>query len=1349
MQLLDYSRFYTRYGIVKLSDLLNKRRFSIEEFKFARNSLVLYPGEHLDENTPLNPDELIFKNSTDKKIYVTYKFETDILLGSVTHISKQLTSFTVNFHNKHPGFKRVNTVDELAKVDNTYLCVISFSLTDESYRYNLNPLNSIYRKVNLLNTILKNANEVKNKDIYLPVTVDSIPPTVAEFIRHSKLISKKTIEIFTTFSDVLLLELWKKLSNEESVFDSLEQDKLDKLNLIFFSNVSWFVINFKTLLSFSNDSEFKADRSTDSLTLRKLLLRSLIKNISIEDEDTDVSETEIEDIDKELSELYHSDITEPEPTISNIDEELEQTDPNAEFDGEFELEAQTDYIKKFESIIESNVNVDNLTAAEYRERKALLTNITTLKDPDSNKTLLEAATTTDEELVLDKAKTLLPDSKVVPDKSMLESTLLTFDKEYINTILDKHTKAVVVSLLQAGIAVQKYETEKETSILGNFTIHRVTVKPLNGVSKLITFKLPTLNERGEFKVGGNVYRLRKQRVDLPIRKIEPGNVALSSYYGKVFVKRSEFVSADTAYYISNEILNKGFSEIEPIKEVVPGKCFNNLAKVPRIVSMLSMHISSFTTKDYVIVIDYELLSNLTEIKPLKDYHHVGIDNADNPIYVDFNNRFFVKTKEGIKDIGDIYDLANIDYTKVPDEYSVIKIFSQAIPLGVMLSYSIGFTNLIKLLKLKPRILDTNERVKLEKDEMLIRFSDFKLIFKVEDPKAKLLIAGFNYFEGILKTTPMKALDNKAIYLDLLESRKITPRFLREFDNLTAMFIDPITKDVLTQMKEPTTFIKLLFRANDLLTTDHHPDIQDIRYARIRGYERFAGFVYRELVDSYRDYNARMIKGKNSLELNPNAVLLRITTDNTKMQVSDINPIENLKQQEAITLTGEGGRSKVAINFQTRSFHETEVGVVSEATVDSGDVGVNMFLTSNPNLKNYLGMSDGFDPNRGVSSALSTSANVGVASMHDNQRRAMMHSIQNSHTVGVKQYTQNYIRTGYDSIVGSRVSSTYCVNALYDGIVSQITDKEITVTYANKEIHKYKLGTIIGSSEGSFYPHVIVTNLTLNSKFKAGDNICYNNAFFETDMLDSKKVVWKNGLFVKVGLLETPQSYEDASDISDELASLLKADTVKLRSIVLDFEQVIHKPLSIGTEVDVDSVLLMIEDGFTNRTGLFDNESIETLKLLADKSPRAKYKGSVLDVVVYYNGELEQMSASLRKLAVESNKRIKEKEGVTGQVDSEYRVDGNSLTDKTLEIKFFIRVTNSMVSGDKLVYGNQLKSVVNRTTNKIHTYDGERVDAIYGAQSIFNRIVVNPYIIGTTTTLLKFIAKKAVQMHKGV
>ena len=46
-----------------------------------------------------------------------------------------------------------------------------------------------------------------------------------------------------------------------------------------------------------------------------------------------------------------------------------------------------------------------------------------------------------------------------------------------------------------------------------------------------------------------------------------------------------------------------------------------------------------------------------------------------------------------------------------------------------------------------------------------------------------------------------------------------------------------------------------------------------------------------------------------------------------------------------------------------------------------------------------------------------------------------------------------------------------------------------------------------------------------------------------------------------------------------------------------------------------------------------------------------------------------------------------------------------------------------------------------------TEDGTEIEAIFGAKSIEDRIANSPYIIGTATTLLKLIAKKAVEMYK--
>lgn len=45
-------------------------------------------------------------------------------------------------------------------------------------------------------------------------------------------------------------------------------------------------------------------------------------------------------------------------------------------------------------------------------------------------------------------------------------------------------------------------------------------------------------------------------------------------------------------------------------------------------------------------------------------------------------------------------------------------------------------------------------------------------------------------------------------------------------------------------------------------------------------------------------------------------------------------------------------------------------------------------------------------------------------------------------------------------------------------------------------------------------------------------------------------------------------------------------------------------------------------------------------------------------------------------------------------------------------------------------------------------NGIEIDAIFGAKSIFDRIVPSPFLIGTTTTLLGIIGKNTAKIFKG-
>lgn len=59
----------------------------------------------------------------------------------------------------------------------------------------------------------------------------------------------------------------------------------------------------------------------------------------------------------------------------------------------------------------------------------------------------------------------------------------------------------------------------------------------------------------------------------------------------------------------------------------------------------------------------------------------------------------------------------------------------------------------------------------------------------------------------------------------------------------------------------------------------------------------------------------------------------------------------------------------------------------------------------------------------------------------------------------------------------------------------------------------------------------------------------------------------------------------------------------------------------------------------------------------------------------------------------------------------------------------------------------MKSVFGEVMDyEIKTENGQAIDAIFGCKSITNRIVLSPFIIGTTNTLLKVIGKKAVEIY---
>jgi hypothetical protein len=118
-----------------------------------------------------------------------------------------------------------------------------------------------------------------------------------------------------------------------------------------------------------------------------------------------------------------------------------------------------------------------------------------------------------EELVINKEKTQIRDKVTIPDKSMLKSALMSFDQQYVKKVLPKDVVGMITHIQKAGLVVQDYQIENETSVLGDYETHIVKVKPIDGASSTLKFRLPKVDRSGSFVANGNRYRMRKQRAD--------------------------------------------------------------------------------------------------------------------------------------------------------------------------------------------------------------------------------------------------------------------------------------------------------------------------------------------------------------------------------------------------------------------------------------------------------------------------------------------------------------------------------------------------------------------------------------------------------------------------------------------------------------------------------------------------------------------------------------------------------------------------------------------------------------------------------------------------------------------
>lgn len=1034
-----------------------------------------------------------------------------------------------------------------------------------------------------------------------------------------------------------------------------------------------------------------------------------------------------------------------------------ETDINPPGDGPEEINPLIEGVKKKADALLSRGLISN---AEYRRHLRLAESYKEIRSPFTEETL-EEFSKIPRELVWDFKPTEIADIPHVKDKSMLKSTLINYDRDYTQNVMQKDVVNLVMNLQKAGVAVTDYKVERRTDALSDVYDYTVKLSPVSGSPSTIRFQLPVINEDGKYMVGGIRYYMRKLRYDKPIRKISPSRVALSTYYGKLFVDRVTKRNDDYAAWLNDAFGVAALMNPPRVTEVVYGDVFTDSMSVPRSYSALASEVISFDAIGVNFNFDYgNIQKNFPEWNGQTD---VPVGRRGNTL-VTMDAQGYLKI--GADSLGHIGKLFGVDPVKRPDESVTLSVLGEDFPLAIILSYLQGLTEMVESFEIKPERRIKGSRLAPDPEKFEIVFADEIWRIPRIPHRDVLIYASFLQWKNVIKNFSVSELDNRDSFNSLLSEAGLSGRYLYEIQNLEALFIDPIAEENLREMNEPTELIPLLMKSAFYLVTDEYPSDLSSEGSLFKGYERQSGAVYRALVDAVRKYSAQPLGAKATVDIPPFLVLSEIQKDPSVALVEDSNPIHNLKEKENVTYSGTGGRSKRSMVRRTRAFHKSDIGIRSEAGVDNGDVGINCFLTANPNLTSLRGTAvtqTDLSKEAGATSLLSTSALISPFATYDDPKRVNFINIQQSHCIQSKGAMVSPIRTGYEAMMAHRVDDTFAASAKGPGRIIEKTKSYIAVKYDDETLGEERIpvGRRFGIVTGHTVPHETICDLPVDYHFEKDQILTFHPKFFQRDWRNSREALAKSGYVANVALVEINETFEDASLISRNLANQLTTTVTHTRTLMVSFNQAIRNLVVEGQHVDIDDTLAFLEDEISANFDFFDEASMETLKRLGNPAPRAKHLGNIEKIEVFYFGEKEDMSDSVRKVADKyDQQRAKHVKSLgteaarTGQVLSPSRIDGLSLEIDMMAIRIYITHDRGMGAGDKVVVGNQKKSVVSGVFDGLCRTAGPvlpggkqwDVDLQFSYRSINARIVNSAMLMGMGNILIQNIEQEMLKAY---
>ena len=907
----------------------------------------------------------------------------------------------------------------------------------------------------------------KYHHIYVPLSSNIF--NKAHYLRAFKKLDASTVKIKDDPSFLFLVHFIGMLTDKSStsLFDKLPESALNKLHVIFsVDNENAIIYNIGDILKITKTAPnvyINVMRQINILKLKSisivddtaLLSDTEIKNIidehAVDNEDPEIIENEENEL---IKDSVYVKANEPMDIVKNVDKDIPLIDFKSEqetFDEVFVREANNKLFNAENNISEKQLDVaiDRINNINFLEINGK--SIGGLLNDDIVRP------------VHDRDLTPALETLNIPDKSMMKSSVMDMDSLYIKNGLSKDIAKVAVSLATSGLILQKVEEVDEINEFNRIRKYIFTYRAVDGKRHTVVAKLPIINSNGIITINGINSRMVKQQANLPICKISEVRVNLSSNFNKTLIERSAQMAHSFSVHI-HKYIHKLISA--NIVNITYGE---NKTKVnlPYDYSCVGEKYTTLNINNYNLIFNYEKRFNTILDKSLIDSLkkkenklkavYCGT-SGKNKVFYSFNN--LIKTispsgeevyVETIRSLLSRFSKDSVPAPKLNSEWTELKIQDKSFPISFILGYRFGLTDVLKNMKHPNRFIPNGTRAKIGLDEISISFSDGKFIFPRYPLKSGLILSGLSKFK--LNDYAFSQMDEKDIYYDMLSQNNLSINYLKGIDSFFELFVDPMTRDVLIKMNEPTTVKGLLYRATEMLSTKFSKPAASMANHRTRGYERFPAIMYNEMARELARFLSSKT-AKKTYSINPEKVLMSIVKDESMQVVEEINPVHDLKLQSQVTYAGTGGRTSRSFVITDRKYPDDAVGILSEATPDSGKVALNAYMPADPILNNDRGMydmdkagSDKLEPNN----VLSVASMLMPGSTQDDAKRMSFTNIQLSHHVPCQNGETGRIRTGYEAVVPHLTGETFACVAKEDGKVLSVDNelKLIKIQYISK------------------------------------------------------------------------------------------------------------------------------------------------------------------------------------------------------------------------------------------------------------------------------------------------------------